>query len=83
MADGRLRSEWRQTASLIAATFEPHRDRKKRNKPYSADDFDPFVKERRVETVRITKEQWRAMCDERPGKRATKAPEVTPDAKRE
>ena len=65
MADQRLRAEWRQTASLIAATFEPHRDRKKRAKPYSADDFDPFAEKRREEPMRISVGQFRALGFER------------------
>jgi len=59
MADHRLRTEWRQTASLMALMCELQRDRKKRRKSFSADDFDPFA-ERREACVTLTKEQFRS-----------------------
>jgi len=49
MARGRLRSEWRQTASVIATLCELNRDRKKRPERFSPDDFDPFAESRDIE----------------------------------
>jgi hypothetical protein len=34
--------EWARTSSVLAFLAEPHRDRKKRSKPFKPADFDPF-----------------------------------------
>lgn len=43
--------EWRQTASLIAATLEPHRNRESHPEPFTADEFDPFERRSRGTVV--------------------------------
>jgi hypothetical protein len=45
MADKQQDTKWNHTASLIAAIFEQNRDRKKRRKPFSCDDFKPKRKQ--------------------------------------
>jgi hypothetical protein len=42
MCRGRQRSEWQRTADLKATFLEIHRNRKKRSKPFTADEFNPF-----------------------------------------
>lgn len=60
-SDQRLRTEWRQTASVIAATFEPHRNHKRRSRPYTADDFDPYAQTKEEPKVRGTIQCLRAL----------------------
>ncbi len=54
MAEGRQRSEWTQTAALLAMTAEINRDRRKRSEPYTVADFDPFAEPAATPTADIT-----------------------------
>ncbi len=51
MVEKREDIHWNHTASLIAAIFEQNRDRKKRRKPFTGDDFKPKRKPRRKEPL--------------------------------
>jgi len=42
MAQGRQKAEWARTSLLAAIGANPYRDTKKRKKPYSPNDFNPF-----------------------------------------
>lgn len=42
MATGRLESEWDRTAQIVAVMAELKRDSKKRAKPYTAKEFNPY-----------------------------------------
>jgi len=46
MAGGRQRDQWARAAAAMALFAEAHRDRKKRPRPFSAADFDPFADKR-------------------------------------
>ncbi len=48
MAEGRSRSLWAHTSNLMWAIVEPQRDRKKRRKPYTPQDFNPHVERRQI-----------------------------------
>lgn len=45
MAESRLRDAWSRASQLLAALANgnPHRDFKRRRKPYQAAEFDPFA----------------------------------------
>jgi len=43
MREGLGRHDWDQTATLWVALVEPNRDRKKRSRPFSAQDIHPYV----------------------------------------
>lgn len=53
MAEGKRKDDWHHTAKLCVMLAEPHRDRKKRSKPYSEEDFHPYAHE--IKQVRRTK----------------------------
>jgi hypothetical protein len=42
MCRGKQRSDWFHTADLKATLLEIHRNRKKRSKPFTAAEFNPF-----------------------------------------
>jgi len=44
MAEGRLQAAWAQTSSLMALLASIHRDPKKRRRPYTPDEFNPYSK---------------------------------------
>ena len=43
MAEGRLASEWNQTAELLCVLYNVNRDTQKRKDPFTAEDFNPFA----------------------------------------
>lgn len=43
MAEGRGRLEWAQTAEVLCVLYNVHRDRKERSKPFTADEFNPYL----------------------------------------
>jgi hypothetical protein len=43
MAEARREHDWGQTSSLLAATYEVHRDRKRRRRPFSPREFNPLI----------------------------------------
>ena len=43
MADGRLRSQWQQTAEILTVLYNVNRDTKRRREPFTADDFNPYA----------------------------------------
>jgi len=47
MTEARRRDQWDHTAALLAAQAEVNRDRKKRPKPFTPDDFHPLPDPRR------------------------------------
>ena len=42
MAEGRVRSEWNQTSSILALIATVNRDRKKRSRPFDPREFHPL-----------------------------------------
>lgn len=56
MCRARRRHDWLQTAALMAMTAEIHRDRKKRRKPFTAADFDPFQAAQRTQRLDMGKD---------------------------
>jgi len=58
MAEGMVEDEWTRTASIMALIANCHRDDKKRTKPYTPNDFNPFGKKRTGETWEYSKENW-------------------------
>jgi hypothetical protein len=48
MAEAQASAQWDHTAALLAMLAEPHRDKKKRSRPFTPADFHPFVKHRKV-----------------------------------
>jgi RecB family exonuclease len=55
MARARVRTEWQQTSSVLAFLAEPHRNPKKRSKPFKPADFDPTRGRRRLPKGRTVK----------------------------
>jgi hypothetical protein len=43
MTDGRCRTEWQQTALLACLIANPNRDTKAHPKPFTVDEFNPYV----------------------------------------
>lgn len=43
MAEGRERAGWQHTSAILAFLAEPHRDRKKRSRPFRPADFNPYA----------------------------------------
>jgi hypothetical protein len=57
MADGRGRDEWARTALLCSILANCHRDPKKKPRPYSPSEFNPFMRKAvKDNTILITKE---------------------------
>jgi hypothetical protein len=46
MWEGYSEHAWAQTALLAALAAEPHRDPKRRSRPFSSDDFNPHAPKR-------------------------------------
>jgi len=44
MADGKLSSQWQQTATILSALCNPHRDTKRHPRPFTPDDFNPYAR---------------------------------------
>lgn len=62
MAEGREEREWARTSALLALVANVNRDTKKRPKPYTPDEFNPYSKKNRnrrkgSDAVKLTKEQ--------------------------
>ncbi len=58
MAEGRQEADWAQTSLLAVLLAEPNRNKKKRSKPFTADEFNPFAKQRpnikgRIEDLKV------------------------------
>lgn len=51
MAEGRQEADWWQTASVQASIYEVNRDRKRRPRAFTAEDFLPPVFRRRPKKV--------------------------------
>lgn len=43
MADARRHHDWGQVSSMLAATYEVHRDPKRRRKPFQPSEFNPLL----------------------------------------
>lgn len=43
MAEGRARLEWSQTAEVLAILYNANRDSKKRTRPFTAAEFNPYA----------------------------------------
>jgi len=54
MAKARERSEWRRTAETLSLLANVNRDPKRRSRPFTADDFDPWGKRDRGRKAGIT-----------------------------
>lgn len=46
MTEARRKDQWDHTADLLVALSEPHRDRKRRPRPYTSEDFHPFHRDK-------------------------------------
>ena len=62
MAEGREEREWARTSALLALVANVNRDTKKRPKPYTPDEFNPYSTRNRnrrkgSDAVKLTKEQ--------------------------
>lgn len=51
MAEARQQCQWRQTATIVAMLANTVRDPKKRKKPFTPDEFDPFNKASKAEPL--------------------------------
>jgi hypothetical protein len=47
MAQGRSKSLWAHTATVMALHANIHRDRKRKSTPYKPSDFDPYHREKK------------------------------------
>jgi hypothetical protein len=57
MADGKGRDEWARTALVCSILANCHRDPKKKPRPYTPAEFNPFVKkDKRNNMILITKD---------------------------
>ena len=58
MAEGRARLQWAQTAELLAILYNANRDSKKRPRPFTAAEFNPYAERHAadVAATRITQE---------------------------
>jgi hypothetical protein len=59
MAEGRARLEWAQTAEVLAILYNANRDSKKRSRPFTAAEFNPYAerpKDAAETATRITQE---------------------------
>ena len=61
MADGAAQERWNHTSQLLATLCELHRNPKRRARPFTADEFHPFLRTRRRGTP-LTKELLRAQA---------------------
>jgi hypothetical protein len=43
MATARAEADWNRTAAIMAVTCEIHRDKKRRAKPFTPDEFHPLI----------------------------------------
>lgn len=48
MAEARGKAEWSQTSAMLAMTANVNRDPKKKRRPYTAEDFNPYAQGRRA-----------------------------------
>ncbi|HSV28100.1 MAG TPA: hypothetical protein VLL76_01040 [Candidatus Omnitrophota bacterium] len=44
MAEARSQAAWEHTSALLAFLAEPHRDRRRRGRPYRPSDFNPHLR---------------------------------------
>lgn len=51
MAEGRGRAEWGRAASIMALVANVNRDARKRRKPFTPDDFNPYRERREKPAV--------------------------------
>lgn len=58
MAEGRQRSQWNQTASILAIIANVNRDEKKRSTPFSPSEFNPYSDAKQDEPKTVTTEEW-------------------------
>jgi hypothetical protein len=67
MAKARLRADWERTSLLAAIGANPHRDPKKRKKPYDPAEFNPFAAEgkpaKKKPKIKISVDCLRALCE--------------------
>ena len=61
MAKGRQRAEWERASLLAAIGANPYRDPKKRKRPFTPEDFNPFAK-RHLPRVEKTKFKVSVEC---------------------
>lgn len=61
MAEGRQRSQWNQTASILAMIANVNRDTSKRSTPFRPDEFNPFDNAPPQKPRTVTHEEWSAI----------------------
>lgn len=71
MADGVAQERWNHTSQLVATLCELHRNPKRRSRPFTADEFHPYLRARRRgtpltgELLRAQARRWFASQQER------------------
>lgn len=71
MADGVAQERWNHTSQLVATLCELHRNPKRRSRPFTADEFHPYLRTRRRgtpltgELLRAQARRWFASQQER------------------
>jgi hypothetical protein len=61
MCEARQRTQWRRTSSILALLANQQRDPKKRRKPFTPDDFDPWTAGRRTNTAEAMPTDWKIL----------------------
>ena len=64
MSDGIIwgrKDLWDQTSLLAMLLANANRDPKKKRKPYTTADFDPYEKRKKKKPRAVTKEEWQAV----------------------
>lgn len=59
MWEGKAKHDWSQTGSILCILANLHRDRKRRSKPFTLQDFSPMHKqEQRRKAANVVSENW-------------------------
>ncbi len=62
MASAVIQERWNHTSQLLATLCEIHRNPKKRRTPFTADEFHPYLRTRRMVGLPYTRELLRSQA---------------------
>lgn len=62
MLEGRQRSQWDHTASVLTMLANANRDPKKRRQPYRVSEFHPFAQKAKKERTKDISILWQVFC---------------------
>jgi hypothetical protein len=66
MTEGKSRGDWGIASVILAAIYNTVRDAKKRPKPFTPKDFNPYAEDTKPKPLRtISITEWRDMCQGR------------------